>query len=146
MRPLSPLVVFLLLVGCRSGTPITDLRIEPGPPAASGADLGGTTWALREIALADGAVLTDAGARLQFDPDGGRVSVRSCNQCGGSYAADGDTLRVAQLACTRMACPGDRLELERYVEGVHRYTRTDAALTVYLADEAVATFVPAPGD
>jgi copper homeostasis protein (lipoprotein) len=81
---------------------------EACPPPPANAPLAGTRWRLTR--LDDAPVFATPGARrreawLQFDGAAPRVSGSGgCNTLTGTYAVDADTLRVSQVAGTRMAC------------------------------------------
>ena len=84
------------------------------------ADLPGTTWTLERVVLADGGVLRGLDDQVTFGPDGG-LTLSSCNTCTGRFRLRTDELQIEEpLACTRRGCPGDRVELERYLAGRHR--------------------------
>lgn len=98
------------LAACRSVSP------PPNPLAETG-------WELRAL-VQNGDSLTSADGLpadlLYFEADGG-IRVRSCNLCTGLYTLSDLHVVVSRLACTRRACPADRLELDRYVSGRAAY-------------------------
>jgi len=95
-RPLYPaaLAAALLVSACGSGVSL-DEPIE------------GPTWRLEQL---DGEAVAPSGdpqrdAQLQFDRRSGRVSGSGgCNRVSGSFERSGSTLRMSQLASTRMVC------------------------------------------
>ncbi len=118
MRALLLVALFALSAGCGS------------TPAAS-SSYAGTVWTLDRIVGADGSVTRGSGEeRLTFGADG-RLSLASCNQCGGAYRLDGATLTVdPAMACTRRGCPDGAIELERYVSGTQTLHREGAYLVL----------------
>ena len=97
-----------------------DRRVNCMPAAAGGRMLqspAGATdsldggWRVKSIAGApvpDGVTVT-----MEFGADG-RVAGRSgCNRYTGSFAHAGDTLKLSQLAGTRMACPPPQMDVEQ---------------------------------
>ena len=112
----SGLVAFLrsaVAAGC-SDTPAT----PTSPTGASGSlaltasQLSGA-WTLRSIQVAgEPAATVPGGARYTLSFSDGRVSVRAdCNDCGGTYVLDGNTIAIGPtLGCTRAACPTMALE------------------------------------
>jgi heat shock protein HslJ len=79
--------------------------------AAHAQTLTGAAWTVTGIA--GGALPQGPAPEIAF-AEGGRVSGQSgCNRFMGGYAQDGQTLTFAALAATKMACPPDRMDLER---------------------------------
>ena len=63
----------------------------------------GPVWRLAQ--LGGEPVATGGDAQIQFDRYSGRVSGSGgCNRVSGSFTRSGITLRIGQLASTRMAC------------------------------------------
>ncbi|RIX76567.1 META domain-containing protein [Acidovorax cavernicola] len=80
----------LLLAGCGSGISL-DEPIE------------GPVWRL--VQLGDEPVAPGGDAQLQFDRNSGRVSGSGgCNRVTGSFTRAGVSLKLGQMAATRMAC------------------------------------------
>jgi heat shock protein HslJ len=78
------------LAGCGSGISL-DEPIE------------GPTWRLAQ--LGDEPVAPGSDAQVQFDRGSGRVSGSGgCNRLSGTFTRAGSTLKIGQLASTRMAC------------------------------------------
>lgn len=78
------------LAGCGSGISL-DEPIE------------GPTWRLTQ--LGSEPVVPGTDAQLMFDRSSGRVSGSGgCNRMSGSYTRAGVSLKIGQLAATRMAC------------------------------------------
>lgn len=98
------------------------------PPAAS--PYAGTVWTLDRYVGADGSVTRGTGEeRLTFGADG-NVQIASCNLCNGRFRVQGDVLTVGEpLACTRRACLGGQMELERFFTGPVRLDRDGPVLT-----------------
>ena len=82
--------------------------------------LVGPTWTVNAIVSGDAVSSIPDGvvATLTFGQDG-RVSVHTgCNQGGGSYAVEGNRIRFAEIALTKMACDGARAQMEAAALGV----------------------------
>lgn len=82
--------------------------------------LVGPTWTVNSIVAGDAVSSIPDGieATLQFRPDG-RVDIQTgCNQGGGSYAVDGNRIRFAEIALTKMACDASRGQMEAAVLAV----------------------------
>jgi putative lipoprotein len=78
------------LSGCGSGISL-DEPIE------------GPVWRLAQ--LGDEPIALGGDAQIQFDGSSGRVSGSGgCNRVSGTFTRSGVTLRIGQLASTRMAC------------------------------------------
>jgi hypothetical protein len=82
------------LAGCGSGISL-DEPIE------------GPAWRLAQ--LGDEPIAPGGEAQVQFDRGSGRVSGSGgCNRISGSFTRSGITLKIGQMASTRMACPTRR--------------------------------------
>ncbi len=82
--------------------------------------LVGPTWTVNTILSGDAASSIPDGvlATLKFAADG-RVEVQTgCNQGAGSFAIDGNRIRFAEIALTKMACDGARGQMETAVIAV----------------------------
>ena len=82
--------------------------------------LVGPTWTVNSIVTGDAVSSIPDGvvATLSFGQDG-RVAVRTgCNQGGGSYAVEGNRIRFAEIALTKMGCDGARAQMEAAVLAV----------------------------
>jgi heat shock protein HslJ len=108
-----------------------------GPPAAASEtpSLEGPVWRLTHISGQDDkaiAALSDAPtvrfAAGQIQGFGG------CNHFAGSYALDGDRMKLGHLAATMMACPPPVMAIEtaftQALTGVLRYTVAPDGLTL----------------
>jgi heat shock protein HslJ len=71
--------------------------------------LADTGWAIVEI---DGTQVGGENYQLQFDGEGRLSGQAGCNRFSGPYAQEGRTLVPGEIAATRMACPGSRMEHE----------------------------------
>lgn len=92
LRTVLPIVAtaVLLLTGCGSGISL-DEPIE------------GPVWRL--VQLGDEPIAPGGDAQLQFDRNSGRVSGSGgCNRVTGSFTRAGVSLKLGQMAATRMAC------------------------------------------
>ena len=95
--------------------------------------LSDTSWTLVSIVENGDSLTTVPPDRLAFQADSG-VRLQSCNNCVGLYAFDDDGLTIERLACTRRACPADRLELDRYLSGRNAYRRDGDQLMIGVSD------------
>ncbi|WP_122262887.1 META domain-containing protein [Ornithinimicrobium cerasi] len=82
--------------------------------------LVGTTWLVDSLITGETVSSAPGGAEasLTLAEDGSAQVMAGCNRGRGSWAQGEGTLTVSALALTRMACPGDRGELERAVLAV----------------------------
>lgn len=86
----ATVILSAALSGCGSGISL-DEPIE------------GPVWRL--VQLGGEPVAPGGEAQVQFDRNSGRVSGSGgCNRVSGSFTRSGITLRIGQLASTRMAC------------------------------------------
>src|SRR5262245_37176238 len=90
----SCVVLALLLVSCDD---------NPFKPS----DVKEVTWKLETIERTGNPTIQVPNPEqytLKLGNDG-RVAIHAdCNQCGGTYTLDGNTLRVSDLACTLISC------------------------------------------
>jgi heat shock protein HslJ len=87
---LATTALLTALTGCGSGISL-DEPIE------------GPVWRLAQ--LGDEAIAPGSDAQVQFDRSSGRVSGSGgCNRISGTFTRSGITLKIGQLASTRMAC------------------------------------------
>ena len=97
-------LLVILLAGLAAGCGDNPLRPS---------DLKEVTWKLETIERAGVPMITVPNPdqyTLRLGNDG-RLSVRAdCNQCGGTYSLEGDTLKVGNLACTLVGCPSGSLD------------------------------------
>lgn len=133
--------VALVLPGCnRERTPeqATPPAGSAPPSATQGAaalNLVGTEWKPEDLAGA--GVIENSQATLAF-PEAGRVSGNgSCNRFVGSVTISGDSLKVGQLAGTRMACASEAVSAQedkylKALQGATRYEWKDPYLLVYV--------------
>ena len=158
-RHLLLLALPVLLAACPK--PATDSPAASAPPASAttaaavpaaedaNADLGRYHWRLRDAIDANGqridALFVQADKPLQLDFADGRLAVaNTCNRMGGSYTLAGDTLTVARLASTRMACADPKLmaldgEVGKRLEGALK-------LALAAGDTPTLTLATASGD
>ena len=136
-RLLPALALLSLLAGCPetgsdapAGSTTTAATTAPVvTPAANDAnvELGRYHWRLRDATDASGkridALFVRADRPLQLGFQDRRIAIgNSCNRIGGGYSLEGDTLTVAQLVSTEMACADPKLmaldgEIGRRLEG-----------------------------
>jgi heat shock protein HslJ len=89
-----------------TATPTSPPTASPTPTdSAAPAGLDGRTFL--SVSLTDGGVdeplVADSRIRLTFE-DGNLGASAGCNQMGGTYTLDGDTLQVGMMSTTEMAC------------------------------------------
>ena len=97
-------------------------------------NLVGTQWSLED--LAGQAVTADARATLTF-PENGRVSGNaSCNRFTGPGQVNGSSLKIGNLALTRMLCePTANEQEQRYIKALgdaERFEIKDDKLLIYV--------------
>ena len=161
-RLLPTLALLSLLAGCPqkgSDAPTASATTAATPasaaaPAASDANaqLGRYHWQLRDATDANGkridALFVQADKPLQLDFADGRVGVaNACNRMGGGYSLEGESLTVARMASTMMACTDPKLmaldgEIGKRLEGASKLTLlTGDTPTLTLANGAGDTLV-----
>lgn len=99
--------------------------------------LAGTAWVLEH---GHGLELPDGVAPTLMFADGRAAGSTGCNRYTAGYSVDGESLELAAIASTRMACAPPLDTLERaFLDALDRVTgwRLDAA-TLTLADDAGA--------
>ena len=136
--------VDLLLEMVQATAPRTVTTAEQ-PVAAAG--LKDTYWKLVEL---DGTQVIQAAqqrreARITLAAEGSRLSAfGGCNQLGGGYVQEGNTLRFTQMAGTMMACEPPLMELEdRFLKMLGATTgyRIEGQQLILLGgDQALARF------
>jgi heat shock protein HslJ len=83
---------------------------NPSAPSSAGGVQG--DWQLVSVVQTDGtglAVPNPEAYTIRFTPDGQVAIGADYNQCNGSYTAEGTTLTLSPLACTRAFCGPDSL-------------------------------------
>lgn len=142
MKRLLPLALPLLLAACPQATPDTASTAStaataatpatPATPASSDAnvELGRYHWRLQDATDANGQRIDTLFVRkakpLQLDFAKGRIGVaNACNRMGGGYSLEGESLTVARMASTMMACSDPRLmaldgEIGKRIEGASK--------------------------
>ena len=161
-RLLPTLALLSLLAGCPqkgSDAPTASATTAATPasaaaPAASDANaqLGRYHWQLRDATDANGkridALFVQADKPLQLDFADGRIAVaNACNRMGGGYSLEGESLTVARMASTMMACTDPKLmaldgEIGKRLEGASKLTLlTGDTPTLTLANGAGDTLV-----
>jgi heat shock protein HslJ len=101
----------LVLTSADGGTVITVVDTEIAEPDQA---LVGRTWTLDGMIAGDAVSSVPAGvtATILFKADG-TVDVQfGCNDGGGKYTVDGDTIRITDLATTLMLCEGPNMSVE----------------------------------
>lgn len=99
------LVSLLVLAGCSSSSSREETTL-----------LTGSSWTVERIVYPDGEIVRGDGETIAFGADGS-VSVSSCNTCTGRFQSHRGGITVDANRCTRMACPSDTIQLERFVNG-----------------------------
>ena len=148
-----PIRTFRAAVACAV---VVMTACQPPRPSASDPDFrgraSGVEWELVEL---DGKTASSgAGGRratLRFDADTARVGGFSgCNQFGGPYTINGDSLRFGSLAGTMMACSeGMQLEskLLAALQATRRYELSTTQLKLLGGSGTIARFsrpIPQP--
>ena len=110
------------------------------------ASLTGVVWQWQRFEGGDGSeVVPDDPSRytVQFQEDGTVVAQVDCNRGRGTYTVDGNTIDIAALAVTRMACPEDSLDAEfaRYLDEAVSFVFREGKLYLALpVDAGIAEF------
>lgn len=167
-RLLLSLALPVLLAACpQSGSnpqaadaapaPATYAATAPTATSDAVAQLGRYHWRLQDATDAQGkridALFVRADQPLQLDFADGRVAVaNACNRMGGGYSLEGESLVVARMASTMMACADARLmaldgEIGKRLEGASKFTLAtgDApTLTLTTASGDTLVFAGAP--
>lgn len=121
------------------------------PALAGGAALEGATWRLVSLPGHDAAALAtiQGGVSVTF-ADGSLQAFAGCNRLRGSYAIEGDQLRLGPVAGTMMACPEPAMTVENAVKaaltGTPRFAVDGDRLTLTATSGADLVFerVPPP--
>ena len=108
--------------------------------------LNGTTWELYSI----GKYSPIAGSKTTIHFEDNQVSgLGGCNQYGGEYQLNGNTIMIDKLYMTEMACmnPEGIMEQERqflqFLDDARSFKIIDGQLQISKADGEILTFVPA---
>jgi hypothetical protein len=113
--------------------------------ATSPSSFTSAVFTLERASLSPESGITElTPSTVAFRPDG-TLSVRSCNQCEGSYAWDDNFLEVSALGCTEIACGpnldlGPWLDAERIVVS-NTSDANDEVTLVAERGEQIGTFV-----
>lgn len=112
VAPLAALLVLVAAGGCGG-----DDEAGSDPSAVEG-----VPWVLVSGVDVDG---WEASApSIRFGEDGTASGSSGCNQWGGSYAFDGDTLELGEIAMTSMGCPPPADDVERaYMDALQQANR-----------------------
>ena len=117
------------------------------PPTLSAAanELAIPTWHWQRSQLADGRTVVAAGPErytLRFE-GGGRVLVRAdCNRGSGAYEVNGNAMKFAPIALTRMGCPPGTQDAE-FMQALSKaasYNIADGELVLTLSDGGTMRF------
>ncbi|KRG81182.1 hypothetical protein ABB34_14090 [Stenotrophomonas daejeonensis] len=126
----------------------TPATTETTAPAAIDAGLlAANHWQLDDASDGSGAridaLFVRADKPVTLDFGDGRLSVaNTCNRMGGSYGLSGDTLTVAPMASTMMACADDALMALDQAAG----SRLEGTLKVQQLDATTLVLATAGGD
>lgn len=96
-------------------------------------DLQGGAWRLESMETEGGRFVPDDPGlfTVEFGADGALGVRADCNQCGGSYTLNGDTLTVSPLTCTLVACPTPRgQQFAALLEGTTSVESDDGKLEI----------------
>jgi heat shock protein HslJ len=167
LKRLLPLALRLLLAACPDPGPTAPAAAATPAPASTMATPATTTtatmndanaeldryhWRLRDATDANGqridALFVREDKPLQLDFAKGRVGVaNACNRMGGGYSLEGESLTVARMTSTMMACSDPKLmaldgEIGKRIEGASKlvFTLGDPP-TLALANAAGDTLV-----
>ena len=112
VAPLAALLVLVAAGGCGGGD----------EPTSDPSSVEGVPWVLVSGVDVDG---WEASApSISFGEDGTASGSSGCNQWGGSYTFDGDTLELGEIAMTSMGCPPPADEVERaYMDALEQASR-----------------------
>jgi heat shock protein HslJ len=102
-------------------SPTTEIVLKDRKVVEPDLPLQGPKWTVDTIIDGEVASSTPANASawLMFDKDAVQVSA-GCNSGSGTYSVSGNTLRINDVATTRMACEPDVMSLENAVLAVLR--------------------------
>ena len=162
MKRLFALTLPLLLAACPdsgSNAPAVDAATTAATPASvvtpaasdANTDLDRYHWRLQDATDARGkridALFVQADKPLQLDFADGRIAIaNACNRMGGGYSLEGESLTVARMASTMMACADPTLmaldgEIGKRPEGASKLT-----LTLAPGDTPTLALANAAGD
>lgn len=136
-------------LSARSGAPSYAPAALPPTLSAAANELAIPTWHWQRSQLADGRTVAAAAPdryTLRFE-GGGRVLVRAdCNRGSGSYEVNGNAMKLAPIALTRMGCPAGTQDSEfmQQVAKVASYAIAGGELVLTLADGATMRFRGVP--
>lgn len=115
-----------------------------GVAACSGSQsIENTTWVLESLTGTD--VVADNPGTLLF-ADGAMAGSTGCNQIGGTYSTDGDSISFGPIRSTMVACPDPGLSAQesammKALEATTTYSATEEAMELRDRDGSVlATF------
>ncbi|HET9666954.1 MAG TPA: META domain-containing protein, partial [Desertimonas sp.] len=112
VAPLAALFVLVAAGGCGG-----DDEAASDPSAVEG-----VPWVLVSGVDVDG--WEESAPSISFGEDGAASGSSGCNQWGGSYTFDGDTLELGEIAMTSMGCPPPADEVERaYMDALQQANR-----------------------
>ena len=123
----------------------------PAKPAGGGmpTPIEGSAWRLKELPGAQSAALAKLHRPVTLRFESGRLSgFAGCNNFSGSYALEGDQLKIGPVASTQMACaePGSSIEtaFHKALSGTLRYAVDGDQLTATTASGDTMRFQRAP--
>lgn len=143
---LALLLMTVTAVACTRAPGGSDTPVQGGNVSDAGA-LVGSRWRLVEAG--GQAALPDTGQRgpyLQFESGSRMGGNTTCNSMGGSYTADGSSLRFFDVNSTMMACVEEaRMEQERRfmiaIQNTDRYAVQGDTLVLMQGERVVARLV-----
>jgi heat shock protein HslJ len=121
-------------------------------PAATAADLTDTTWKLESFGPEgqEAPLVADSEVTLTFLEDQKIGGSSGCNQYGGSYELDGQSLTFSEILGTLMACQPDEVMTQEQaylaaLNDVQRFELTASSLRLWTADDGtVLNFTAQP--
>lgn len=151
-----PLLAGLLLVACAAPQPdprftkpvpvVKPMPVKPAVPAyvapppqvSASTELENRVWQLVELTKSSSTSQIQDGAFLNFQSAGLQLKGSTgCNRLMGRYALDGNSLKLNDIASTKMFCPGGGIVQEAmFIEALTdtRSWRIDG-LHLYLLDD-----------
>lgn len=135
----TPLMVALILAACAAPQPdprftkpvpvkpVVPADVNPSPQSqvSSGSELENRVWQLVELTKSTSASQIQDGAFLNFQSENLQLKGSTgCNRLMGKYVKQGQTLKLSDIASTKMFCPGGGIVQEAMFIEALTYTRS----------------------